>query len=110
VIWTKQKLIEKISYRCLNCNYLNESYVNERLSNGKPTIFQVARSSKKCANCESTTSRRQSTYYLCKCYTELRNPDTYSEIDSLKVVVFDEDAIEIEKVLTYSNLFDALRY
>ena len=47
-IWPKQKLIEKICYRCQNCNSLNEGNVNPRLSNGKPTIFQVVKSPKKC--------------------------------------------------------------
>ena len=51
-IWPKQKLIEKIGYRCQNCNSLNEVNVNSRLSNGKPIIFQVVKPPKKCVNCE----------------------------------------------------------
>ena len=35
------------------------------------------------------------TTYVNALQVELRNPDTYSEIDPLKVVVFDEDAEEI---------------
>jgi DNA replicative helicase MCM subunit Mcm2 (Cdc46/Mcm family) len=96
-IWPKQKLIERISYRCLNCNNLNEGYVNPRLSNGKPTIFQIVKSPKKCANCERVrlVEDKAHTTNVNAIQIELRNPDTYSEIDPLKVVVFDEDGEEI---------------
>jgi DNA replicative helicase MCM subunit Mcm2 (Cdc46/Mcm family) len=96
-IWPKQKLIEKISYRCLNCNSLNEVIVKGRLSNGKPTIFQVIKTPKRCANCEreQLVEDKTHTSYANAIQIELRNPDTYSEIDPLKVVVFDEDAEEI---------------
>ena len=96
-IWPKQKLIEKIGYRCQNCNSLNEVNVNSRLSNGKPIIFQVVKPPKKCVNCEKEqlVEDKQHTTYVNAVQIELRNPDTYSEIDPLKVVVFDEDAEEI---------------
>lgn len=96
-IWPKQKLIEKICFRCLNCNNLNGGYVNPRLSNSKPTIFQVVKPPKKCTSCEKNQLVEDKTHttYIDAIQIELRNPDTYSEIDPLKVVVFDEDAEEI---------------
>jgi hypothetical protein len=92
----KQKLIERKCYRCLNCNYLSEVNVN-CLSNGKPTIFQVVKSPKRCTNCdrEQLVEDKTHTTYVNAIQIELRNPDTYSEIDPLKVIVFDEDAEEI---------------
>ena len=71
--------------------------VNPRLSNGKPTIFQVVKSPKKCVNCEKErlVEDKEHTTYVNAIQIELRNPDTYSEIDPLKVVVFDEDAEEV---------------
>ena len=68
-----------------------------RLSNGKPTIFQVVKSPKRCASCEKERLVEDKTHttYVNALQVELRNPDTYSEIDPLKVVVFDEDAEEI---------------
>lgn len=88
-IWPKQKLIEKISYRCLNCNNLNEGYVN-CLSNSKPTIFQAVKPPKKCANCEKNQLVEDKTHttYINAIQVELRNPDTFSEIDPLKVVAY----------------------
>ena len=56
-IWPKQKLIERKCYRCQNCNSLNEVNVN-CLSNGKPTIFQVVKSPKRCASGKRAISRR----------------------------------------------------
>jgi DNA replicative helicase MCM subunit Mcm2 (Cdc46/Mcm family) len=96
-IWPKQKLIERISYRCLNCNNLNEGYVNSCLRVGKPSIFQIVKSPKRCANCEKEKLVEDKTHtnYANAIQIELRNPDTYSEIDPLKVVLFDEDAKEI---------------
>jgi DNA replicative helicase MCM subunit Mcm2 (Cdc46/Mcm family) len=96
-IWPKQKLIEKIGHRCVNCNILNEGYATGRLSNGKPTIFQIVKSPKKCTNCGKNhlVEDKTHTTYTNAAQVELRNPDTYSEIDPLKVVVFDKDAEEI---------------
>ena len=89
--------MKKYGYRCQNCNNLIEGYVNPRLSNGKPTIFQVVKPPKKCMNCEKEQLVEDKTHttYVNAIQVELRNPDTYSEIDPLKVVVFDEDAEEI---------------
>lgn len=94
-IWPKQKLIEKICYLCLNCNTRNEGYVS-RLSNDKPSIFQVIKLPKKCTNCDKGPLIEDKTHtaYVNTIQVELRNPDTYSEIDPLKVIVFDEDAKE----------------
>ena len=68
-----------------------------RLSNGKPTIFQVIKPPKKCMNCgnEHLVEDKTHSVYVNAIQVELRNPDTYSEIDPLKVVVFNEDAEEI---------------
>jgi hypothetical protein len=95
-VWPKQKLIERKRYRCINCNSLNEVNV-KRLSTGKPTIFQIIKSPKKCASCEREQLVEDNTHttYVNAIQIELRNPDTYSEIDPLKVIVFDEDAEEI---------------
>ena len=57
-IWPKQKLIERKCYRCLNCNSLNEVNVN-CLSNGKPTIFQVVKSPKRCVSLRNRAISRR---------------------------------------------------
>jgi len=95
-IWPKQKLIGKISYLCLSCNNLHEGFVS-RLTNGKPSIFQFIKPPKKCTNCDKNPliEDKTQTVYVNAIQVELRNPDTYSEIDPLKVIVFDEDAKEI---------------
>ena len=48
-------------------------------------------------NCENERLVEDKTHttYVNAIQIELRNPDTYSEIDPLKVVVFDEDAEEV---------------
>lgn len=95
-IWPKQKLIGKISYICLNCNILHEGFVSH-LTNGRPSIFQFIQPPKKCTNCGKGPLIEDKTQivYVNAIQVELRNPDTYSEIDPLKVIVFDEDAREI---------------
>jgi hypothetical protein len=95
-IWPKQKLIGKISYHCLHCNNLHEGFVS-LLTNGKPSIFQFVKPPKKCTNCGKgpLIEDKTRTVYVNAIQVELRNPDTYSEIDPLKVIVFEEDAIEI---------------
>jgi replicative DNA helicase Mcm len=60
-------------------------------------MFQVVKPPRKCTNCEKNRLVEDKAHitYVNATQIELRNPDTHSEIDPLKVVVFDEAAEEI---------------
>lgn len=84
-----RKLPDRLLYRCLDCNTLNGGR-GVKLSNGKPHLYEKPKEPRECLNCKEGTFTSECIY--CNAILiELRDPNTFSDIDPLHAVLFDDD-------------------
>jgi replicative DNA helicase Mcm len=83
------KLVKSFEYECQSCHAINEM-PGVKWANGKPMLFQERKKPGKCINCrdEIFNSRCK---YVNAIIIEIRDLDTYSDIDPLRAVLFEED-------------------
>jgi DNA replicative helicase MCM subunit Mcm2 (Cdc46/Mcm family) len=126
-----KKIIKSQEYECAICGNVmrvspNITFEGQKhnLTDERPNLYQqVKKGPSKCSNkyCDSNTESNdrattlQSWYAFPKCeyinaiVIELRDIETFSDIDPLKVVVFDNDTIDVhahlgEKVIINGNI------
>jgi DNA replicative helicase MCM subunit Mcm2 (Cdc46/Mcm family) len=90
-----RKLLREQVYWCPKCETLiRVPGMNAIL--GKPDIYTYTRQPKKCTtkDCECTVFMGRHEYTNA-IIIEIRDPDTFSDIDPLKAVLFDNDTIDI---------------
>jgi replicative DNA helicase Mcm len=83
------KLVESFYYECESCHQAKE-IPGIKWADGKPMLFQEIKKSGKCAYCGNEVFRSQCKY-VNAIIIELRDLDTYSDIDPLRAVLFEED-------------------
>lgn len=83
------KLPKSFNYECQSCHEIKEM-PGVRWADGKPMLFQERKKPGKCISCghEVFGSRVE---YVNAIIIEIRDPDTYSDIDPLRAVLFEED-------------------
>ncbi len=104
-----KKIIKSQEYECTICGNIMRftpkiEFENQKgnLTNSRPDLYQpMTKIPDKCSNrdCESNktkfhTSLSPRCEYINAIVIELRDLQTFSDIDSLKAVVFDEDTLE----------------
>jgi replicative DNA helicase Mcm len=95
-----QKLIKEESWECYYCKTLH--YVDTlTIEDHKPVLYKTSKAPIKCKNRQCPSNHNaMPTFFPHYAYTnaiiiELRNIDTFSDIDPLRVVVFDSDTIDV---------------
>jgi replicative DNA helicase Mcm len=86
-----------ITYRCLHCNTKNERS-GDKFAGRKPALYRKISKPAKCINC-SERDFNEEYDYINGVVSELRDVDTFSDIDGLRVVAFDELTKDIYKHL-----------
>jgi len=83
------KLVKSFNYECQSCQQIKQM-PGVRWADGKPMLFQEKKMPGKCINCQNDSfdSRLE---YVNAIIIEIRDADTYSDIDPLRVVLFEED-------------------
>lgn len=83
------KLVKSFNYECQSCHQINE-LTGVRWADGRPMLFQERKKPGRCISCGNDvfTSRCE---YVNAIIIEIRDLDTYSDIDPLRVVLFEED-------------------
>jgi DNA replicative helicase MCM subunit Mcm2 (Cdc46/Mcm family) len=121
-----RKIIKSQAYECQHCGNvakasLNITFQNEKhsLDEPRPDLYQpIMRQPEKCSNrnCETNNKEYKGLLvmfpireYINAIIIELRDLETFSDIDPLKVVVFDDDTIDVhahlgEKVTIDGNI------
>src|SRR5215831_6635622 len=85
------KLVKSFNYVCQSCHTINE-IPGIKWAGKKPMLFQEAKKPRKCitAECECDVFDPRCEY-VNAIIIEIRDPDTYSEIDPLRAILFEED-------------------
>jgi hypothetical protein len=63
-------------------------------TDGKPELYPTIIKPKKCFNCDANVFEPRFEY-VNAIIIELRDADTFSDIDALRVVLFDEDTTDV---------------
>lgn len=84
-----RKLIKSFRYICKNCDTINEKPC-VKWADGKPELYQTTKQPMKCIDCKWTVFDAKCEF-INAIIIELRNTDTFSDIDPLLAVLFDQD-------------------
>jgi DNA replicative helicase MCM subunit Mcm2 (Cdc46/Mcm family)/DNA polymerase elongation subunit (family B) len=87
-----QKLVTHAGYRCIECGIINAGHIGEISNDDRPNIFQKLKAPSKCVNCAEETLYLDDNYtkYINTIIIELRNTDDYSEVDTIRTVLFND--------------------
>jgi replicative DNA helicase Mcm len=83
------KLFESFEYECRNCKEINDMPCI-RWADGKPELYQKIREPKKCISCEESVFDSKCKY-INAITIELRDTNTFSDIDPLQAVLLAKD-------------------
>lgn len=83
------KLVKSFNYECQSCHVIKE-LAGVRWADGKPMLYQERKKPGRCINCghDVFSSRCE---YVNAIIIEIRDLDTYSDIDPSRVVLLEED-------------------